>query len=384
MFLTGTYSAGKLHKYAVDVLNLTTVKRKRTGGNPIVMSRIYDILKDPIYAGFFYYGNERYELDTKLPRLITEAQHVKIWKININCYTFIMLESPPQNALTKVEQVPAKIEGLERPPYLDATALMKEKNCYFVHTIQVTKNLDVSENNRAIDTKKLTAADRLDILYAGNPTLSVSSLRPNTQDGTFYGGFGVLFSQGEVISANPSDDGTIAKSLTEREIIGGARNSVEDIDRAIDRKHGVNGKSYNEIVLKGPEVAGGFMKIDIDGKDKKRISFEEESMDYGAGGGEVVKKYGVLNLANEKNGAVFDTPFSVLLEMKSRGPVFFLNENNQMLQVTRIDEKTRKLTFSLKPNTPSDIAEVYGEHKLNRYSKQEMLDRLSGRNVNIG
>jgi hypothetical protein len=293
-----------------------------------------------------------------------------------------MFESSPQNTLTKVEQVPVKIEALEKPPHLDSTSLMKEKNCYFVHTIQVTKNLDVSENNKTFDTKKLTPADRLDILYAGNPTLSVSSLRPNTQDGTFYGGFGVLFSQGEVVSANPSDDGTIAKSLTEREIIGGARNGVEDIDRAIDRKHGGNGKSYNEIVLKSPEVAGGFMKIDGEAY-KKRISFEEESMDYGAGGGEVVKKYGVLNLANEKNGAVFDTPFSVLLEMKSRGPVYLLDENNQMLQVTHIDEKTRKLTFSIKPTTPTDIAEMYGKHKLNKYSKQEMLDRLSIRGVNF-
>lgn len=78
MFLTGTYSAGKLYKYAVNDLKLTTVKRKRTGGGIITHSRIYEILKDPIYAGFFFYGGERYKLDIKLPRLITEAQHEKI------------------------------------------------------------------------------------------------------------------------------------------------------------------------------------------------------------------------------------------------------------------------------------------------------------------
>lgn len=294
-----------------------------------------------------------------------------------------MPESSPQNNLLSIDQPSKKIEILEKPPHLDATSLMKEKNCYFVHTIQITKNLDVSENNKTFDTKKLTPSDRLDILYAGNPTLSASSLRPASQDGTFYGNFGVLFSQGEVVSANTSDEGSFAKSLTEREIIGGARNSVEDIDRAIDRKPGGNGKSYNEIVLKNPEVAGGFMKIDSEAY-KKRITFEEEIADYGVGSGEVVKKYGILNLANEKNGLVFDTPFSVLLEMKNRGPVFLLDENNQMLQVTHIDEKTRKLTFSAKPNTPADISEVYGKHPLNKYSKQEMLDRLSGRGINLG
>lgn len=78
MFLTGTYSAGKLHRYAVNELKLTTVKRKKSGGNLIVLSRIYEILKDPIYAGFFFQGGNRYELDIGLPRLINEEQHNRI------------------------------------------------------------------------------------------------------------------------------------------------------------------------------------------------------------------------------------------------------------------------------------------------------------------
>lgn len=78
MFLTGTYSAGKLHRYAVEELMLNTVPRKHSGGAPIVLSRIYEILTDPIYAGFFFYGGERYELDSSLPRLITEEQHNRI------------------------------------------------------------------------------------------------------------------------------------------------------------------------------------------------------------------------------------------------------------------------------------------------------------------
>jgi len=78
MFLTGTYSAGKLHRYALKELKLTTVKRKRIGGAFITLSRIYEILKDPIYAGFFFQGGERYELDNNLPRLITEDEHNKV------------------------------------------------------------------------------------------------------------------------------------------------------------------------------------------------------------------------------------------------------------------------------------------------------------------
>lgn len=78
MFLTGTYSAGKLHKYVIKELKLTTVKRKRIGGALITLSRIYEILKDPVYAGFFFQGGKRYELDSSLPRLINEDQHNKV------------------------------------------------------------------------------------------------------------------------------------------------------------------------------------------------------------------------------------------------------------------------------------------------------------------
>lgn len=81
MFLTGTWSAGKLYRYAVNDLKLTTVVRKKSGGASIVMSRIYAILTDPIYAGFFYYAGQRYELDKNLPRLITETEHNKIKQI---------------------------------------------------------------------------------------------------------------------------------------------------------------------------------------------------------------------------------------------------------------------------------------------------------------
>lgn len=294
-----------------------------------------------------------------------------------------MFESSPQESSSAIESLPeTTIESIEQPSHLDATTLMKEKNCYFVHMMQVTKALDVSENNKSIDTNKLTNVDKLDILYAANPTLSTSTLRPHTQDGTFQGGFGVIFSQGKIVSANQSDDGTIATSLSKREIIGGEKNSKEDIDKAIDRPHGGYGKSYNEIVLKEPEVAGGFMKIDGESL-QKRISFEEETREYGYGQEDVVEKVGTLDLTNEKNGAIFDTPFSVLVEMEKRGPVFFMNENNEMLQVTHIDEKTRKIRFSTRPITPNDIAEVYGEHKINKYAKQEMLDRVANNGITL-
>lgn len=81
LFLSGTYSAGKLYNYAVDELKLNTVKRKRCGGQLIVTSRIYEILKDPIYAGFFIHDGERYELDNILPRIINETQRNRVLQL---------------------------------------------------------------------------------------------------------------------------------------------------------------------------------------------------------------------------------------------------------------------------------------------------------------
>lgn len=81
MFLTGTWSVGKLHKYAIEGLKLTTGKYKNIGGKLIQRSSIYKILLAPIYAGFFFYENQRYQLDPNLPRIITEEEYQKIKKL---------------------------------------------------------------------------------------------------------------------------------------------------------------------------------------------------------------------------------------------------------------------------------------------------------------
>lgn len=293
---------------------------------------------------------------------------------------YLMIESASPDIARNQKQAP-ETARMESPFHLDVAKLIEEKNCYFVHMIQVTDNIDVSENNKSINTKNLTNADKLDILYGANPTLSASTLRPRTQDGTFYGGFGVVVSRGEIVSASPGDEGTIASSLSERHIIGGAKNSEEHIQKAIDKSYGKEeGKSYNEIVLKSPEIAGGFMKID---NYSKRITYEDDTFDYGAGGGVVTKKIGVLNMANEKYGSVFDVPFSVLLEMDKRGPVFLMDENNELLMVRRIDEKARRIEFSTIPLTPKDIAELYSQQEPNKYAKQEMRSRLSDKGIAI-
>ncbi len=77
-FLTGTWSGGKLLKYAREELKLTTPKHKKLGGKLIVRSMLYTMLANTVYAGFFFQNGARYELNDNLPRLITEEQHYRI------------------------------------------------------------------------------------------------------------------------------------------------------------------------------------------------------------------------------------------------------------------------------------------------------------------
>jgi len=81
MMLTGKYSVRELHIHARDELKLTTITRKKMGGQPIALSYMYTLLKDPIHAGFFFQESSgekvRYEF-THFKPMITEDEY---WKI---------------------------------------------------------------------------------------------------------------------------------------------------------------------------------------------------------------------------------------------------------------------------------------------------------------
>jgi hypothetical protein len=284
-----------------------------------------------------------------------------------------MLESVPQSEPPSV----ALESSLEIPEHVDVSKLMKEKNAFFVHMIQVTDNLDVSSNNKSgINTKKLSVSDKLDMLYGASPTLSASTIRPHTNDGTFYGGFGVIFSHGEIEHASTNDTGSMATSVTKRHIIGGAKNKKEDIDAAIDRNQTAGG--YNELVLSNPEVGGGFMKLQ---SFTDRITYGEEETIY-YDGEKKTQKIGTIDMANKvdrfgrSSGSNYDRPFTTLEEMSKRGKVFVMDEGNKMYIVRSIDPVTRKVEFVASPIDPQDFAFYYGKERMNKYHKQEIRDRL--------
>lgn len=288
-----------------------------------------------------------------------------------------MMEGIRESSIEE-KSIPTPENGLEIPKHLDVAEVMKEKNAFFVHMVSVfDKSNLVSENNTSIDTMKLSPRDKLDILYSMSPTVSASTLRPHTQDGTFMGQFGVIFSHGEIESAALGDIGSAATSLSTRNT-GRIMNDPEEVNRAIDRNLPRADKSYNEIILKNPEVAGGFLKLPT---DPKRVKYESEEQEY-HGGQKVVTKIGFVDFSDpvdwrgRPTGEKFDRHLSTLKDMTERGKTFFMDEANQMYIIKNIDEATRKVEFIASPLTPKDFAFHYGEERMNKYHKKEMKDRL--------
>jgi DNA invertase Pin-like site-specific DNA recombinase len=83
LYLTGRYSIRKIMHVANEEMGLTTPLRKKQGGKKFVVSYVGDvILKNPVYAGFFFTKDgKRHELHPDIPRMITEEEYWHIQKI---------------------------------------------------------------------------------------------------------------------------------------------------------------------------------------------------------------------------------------------------------------------------------------------------------------
>ncbi len=77
LFHSGKYSSRALLKIANDDMGLRTPQHKKQGGKKLVLSYIMEtILKNPIFAGFFFsMDGERHELSESVPRIISEETY---------------------------------------------------------------------------------------------------------------------------------------------------------------------------------------------------------------------------------------------------------------------------------------------------------------------
>ena len=85
-YLTGNFSVRRLQEFSDKTLGLRSIQRKKEGGRPIKLANLYNMLRDPFFAGFFYGKDEngemaRYEVHPSVPRIVTEEQYWQIQKM---------------------------------------------------------------------------------------------------------------------------------------------------------------------------------------------------------------------------------------------------------------------------------------------------------------
>ena len=256
----------------------------------------------------------------------------------------LMEEAQQDNALFDEKK---KLELIEEEKGRSVMDQAKKHGVFFVSDI-VTADWKPSANNQAINTKELDFEDQLNIMLGLEPTISVSTLSPDSKNRTFgNGAMGVLLSGGRIVGGEETDAGTVATGLRSR-YIDKRHRTVEAIDKAIERPWG-GGKedstSYNELVVEQPEVAGIYFKMEA-------AELEQYTNEHG----EITppKNYGDA-WWEERIGAM----------RKTGVPIFVIEKDTNNVRLVHdidIKKKTFKVTPKYDPENIVNMPGIYQQH----------------------
>lgn len=255
----------------------------------------------------------------------------------------LMEEAYADNELFDAEK---KTEMIEEEKGRSLMEQAKKHGVFFVSDI-VTAEWKPSANNRALDTKGLDFEDQLNIMLGLEPTISASTLSPDSNNRTFgNGAWGVLLSGGRIVGGSESDTGTVAMGLRSR-YIDKQHQDVESIDKAIGERYGgkTENTSYNELVIEKPEVAGVYFKLEA-GELMEYTNSDEEVL--------LPKEYGDA-WWEERIGAM----------MKTGMPIFVVERGtNRVRMVHAIDMQKRsfKVTPAYDPENVVNMPGIYKQH----------------------
>ena len=258
----------------------------------------------------------------------------------------------------------------------------KKYNTFFVHDI-VDADWKPSENNKAVDTRQLSFSDQLDIVAGLRPTISASSLRPDTADWTFTpGSFGAFISRGKILGGEYGDMGSIALGLKKR-LIPKGRETIKSIDGAINRqipklevvtdRDGSKKKKesyYNELIIENPEVAGVYLKWYF----KDLPSGESKKNEEGLPIEEPENEVSLQNEFNEWGNlkASYDLIWNKLKLVADRKiPLFVLTLDNHARQIYDIDFQKR----SFRVSAEWDPSAMSYEEGIGEWRREEAIKR---------
>lgn len=260
-----------------------------------------------------------------------------------------------------------RLELIKEEDDRDVTKLAKKHRVFFVHDI-VTADWKPSANNRAINTQNLNFEDQLNITMGLEPTISISTLSPDSKNGTFGdGAWGVLLSGGRILGGNQSDAGSVAMGLKNRRIPEHFL-TTKAIEKAIERPDG-GGKfassGYNELIIEVPEVAGVYFK-------------------YGDYFPEL--KAGIdISLEGIFDGHRLTEEWWDRLEssIKTGSPIFVIDSRNNVRMVYDINIKNKsfKVTPEYDPENLTNMPGVYKQHlgtEEKRKAVMRVFDKVTG------
>jgi len=242
-----------------------------------------------------------------------------------------------------------KAELIEGEKDRDVKTLIEKHKVYFVHDI-VDSDWKPSENNKAIDTRELDFEDHLNIVLGLDPTLSVSTISPDSKNRTFgKKSWGIIMSGGRVVGGEENDAATVAMGLRDRHI-DERFTSIDAIGDAIERPLAggkENSVSYNELVLENPEVAGVYFKWTDDFPEVR------EDVDISLKNNEVAG-YGSWD-------GWWD---NCQKSIETGAPLFMMESDNNIRMVydINISNRTFKVTPVYTPETLIDMPEIYLQH----------------------
>lgn len=249
----------------------------------------------------------------------------------------------------EVFNVELKAQTIEEEEQRSVVEQAKKHGVFFVSDIIEHAERRVSENNKGIDTKELSFEEQLNLVLGLEPTLSVSTVSPDSKNRTFsIGSCGVLLAGGRIVGGEETDAGTRALGLRNREIASKSK-TAEAINKAIERPLG-GGKEaatgYNELSVERPEVAGLYFKMD----SSELEQFKDER--------------GVIVLPKDDYGNVWWERVAIM--QKTGAPIFvFEQDTNNIRMVTNINPQTQSfnVTEAYDPINIVDMPAFYNGHR---------------------
>lgn len=147
--------------------------------------------------------------------------------------------------------------------------ISSEKSVYFVHGI--TPDSDFFANTRNYLLKYNTTWDsRLSIVLGLKPDLGTSTVKRGDNNSNMWSKMGVILSGGELVGASSSDAASLVTGLTKKTSSSFGEKSYYEMEphevktniaQSIDQREV---HSYNELVVRNPEVSGFYVSLDPD------------------------------------------------------------------------------------------------------------------------